>query len=261
MKFKTLLFLTLGIASLFSKPPIQVVKQGVLYKFVRTDHHTNHFAKRIFPTWENETFEVFSQVKDREKIAIDLGAWIGTTSIWLSKNFKHVIAVEPDPVSIQCLEQNLIASECDNVSICTKPIARAPEKLIFGPRGEGNRLNESTSTLKTSIDNPHDQILESVTLNQLVFDYVSNQPGLANEPIGFIKCDIEGGEEDILEDLLHFASHHQCPVLVSFHYSWWKKKNIEELSFLFQRFKTNCPTGDLCAYIAENPFTSILFRP
>ncbi len=40
-----------------------------------------------FKDWENDTFEVFEKVKNQEGIAIDIGAWIGTTAIWLSKNF------------------------------------------------------------------------------------------------------------------------------------------------------------------------------
>ena len=40
--------------------------------------------------WEPETFELFNYVKDSEGAAVDIGAWIGPTTIWLSNNFKHV---------------------------------------------------------------------------------------------------------------------------------------------------------------------------
>ena len=43
--------------------------------------------------WEANTFEVFNHVKKADKKAIDIGAWIGPTSIWLSKNFKEVLVV------------------------------------------------------------------------------------------------------------------------------------------------------------------------
>ena len=103
------------------------------YKFVQFDEPTDYFTRHIFQGWENETFLVFDKVKDKNKIAIDLGAWIGTTAIWLSKNFYHVIAVEGDTKSLECLALNLEAAECENVTVCSQPIYSTSEKVIFGP--------------------------------------------------------------------------------------------------------------------------------
>lgn len=82
---------------------IDITKNNVLHKFVPVDKSTDNFVKNIFPNWETDTFFIFDLFKDKNSVAIDLGAWIGTTSIWLSHNFHHVVAVEADKISLTCL--------------------------------------------------------------------------------------------------------------------------------------------------------------
>lgn len=234
---------------------IIVNKKNVLHKFVPFDHLTDTFVKYEFYKWENETFDVFDTVKDAQGIAIDLGAWIGTTAIWLSKNFYHVLAVDADRVSLECLKKNLKASECNNVSLCEKPIAKNNDNVIFGPRF--NVLNESTSCILRK----HEYTIQALTLQELVDNYIYSNPNIKSHKISFIKCDIEGGEEDIVDDILNFAYKNKVKVYLSFHLSWWKSKKISEYEYLFKYFKTNCPTSNVVEYIKQNPFTSLLFEP
>ena len=147
---------------------IIINKQDVEYKFVKFDEQTDHFAQNIFWNWENETFEVFNQVKNKEAIAIDLGAWIGTTAIWLSKNFDTVVAVEPDVKSLECMRRNLEASECTNVLICERPVSNSNKNIIFGPRGSA--LNESISYVKNEINNVNDYEAPSISFKKLIYD-------------------------------------------------------------------------------------------
>jgi len=243
---------------------ITVLKKNVVYKFVHFDKATDHFTQNVFPSWENETFDVFDKVKDPQGIAIDIGAWIGTTAIWLSKNFSHVIAIDADRVSLKCLALNLAASECNNVSICDRPIAQTSQKFIFGPRGD--ELNESISYIKEEMGtspahSTNDYIVRGLPFKQLVHDYIYANNRLPTQKISFIKCDIEGGEENIIEDLLYFAYFNKTKVYLSFHLSWWKSKKITDFEYLFKFFKTNCPRANICEYIKHNPFASLLFEP
>lgn len=252
------IFLSL-IIGIYAEEMIEVEKNGVLHRFVPCDARTDGFARHSFAGWESETFDVFEQVKDNQTIAIDLGAWIATTSIWLSNHFYHVIAVEPDRESLECLKKNLTASECDNVTVCEHPVSHRAQEVIFGPRG--NYLNESVSFVKPKIDNVNDYVVQSITLNELISQYVEQDPALYCKKVGFIKCDIEGGEEDILEDLLNFSLSTRCKVYISFHVSWWRSKNIGDFAPLFRRFRTDCGATDLAEYIRLRPFISILFEP
>lgn len=238
---------------------ITVIKNGVVHKFVRFDTKTDNFTENVFQDWQNSSFAIFEQVKDPDGIAIDLGAWIGTTAIWLSSNFKHVVAVECDKVSLTCLNQNVEASGCKNVIICDKPIADSIKDVIFGPRwGE---LNLSVSCMKDELSSPQDYVVLSTTFEQMLIDYVYNNKSLETKKISFIKCDIEGGEEEILEDVLHFAYNNKCPVYMSFHVHWWKSKSIKEFEYLFKYFKTGIESDKLSDYLEKNTFSSILFEP
>lgn len=238
---------------------IVVNKKDVLHTFVPFDTSTDHFVRDVFATWENETFDVFDQVKDPTGIAIDLGAWIGTTAIWLSKNFSHIIAVDADLVSLKCLRMNLAASQCSNVTVCERPVAEKSEKVVFGTRGDA--LNESISYIKKDFDKSDDYNVQSITFKQLIHDYIYKNEQLKSQKIAFIKCDIEGGEEDVIEDILYFAYHNKSKVYLSFHLNWWKSRRIGDFEYLFKFFKTNCPRADICAYLQQNPFASILFEP
>ena len=144
---------------------ISVVKNGALHTFVQPPE-TEYFTRNLFQNWEQETFQVFEKVKDSEGIAIDLGAWIGTTSIWLSKNFYHVISVEADYKSVESLSQNLSKSNCSNVSICNRPISEIAKIVIFGPSGGRGGLNESLSTIKTQSNSQLDYPVKAITLKQ-----------------------------------------------------------------------------------------------
>jgi FkbM family methyltransferase len=236
-----------------------VEKKGVTYRFSKEDLENDHFVTYDFPQWEEETFDVFDQVKDPEGIAIDIGAWIGTTAIWLSKNFNHVVAVEADKKSLESLERNLAASECQNVTVCPFPVAESREDVFFGPRG--SRLNESISCMKSQPDSPLDYVVKSLTFKQILFDHVYSNESLNGRKISFIKCDIEGGEEAILEDVLHFAYNNKVPVYMSFHLDWWRSKEIDSFKYLFKYFETGFSSDVLCSHIRANPFCSILFTP
>ena len=213
----------------------QCTKNGVDYVFGPMS--MSPWLVDNFATWEPETFSVFEQMRMPEGVALDLGAWIGTTSVWLSKNFKKVVAVECDPVSVRCLEDTLKLSGCTNVDIISKPISNKNTSVVFGPRK--STWNESMSCIKETETNQYDIRMDTITLKDLPYKF------------DFIKCDIEGGEEDILEDLLSYG----CPVYVSFHCDWWKSKNLSRFASLFSKFDV-----DAVPQILQNGFCSILFR-
>jgi 16S rRNA A1518/A1519 N6-dimethyltransferase RsmA/KsgA/DIM1 with predicted DNA glycosylase/AP lyase activity len=58
-------------------------------------------------TWEPFTFEIFNKFKDNNKVAIDIGGWIGPTTIYLSKIFKEVITIEADNIAFESLSKNV----------------------------------------------------------------------------------------------------------------------------------------------------------
>jgi len=226
-------------------------KHGIKHSFAYMNNEPiDNFVKNaFFSSWEEDTFNIFDQVKDINGIAIDIGAWIGTTSMWLSHNFKNVIAIEADKESLKYLKLNLLESKCNNVFIYEQPIGKSNKKVYFGPRG--SLLNESMSHIKNSKTNIHDIEIDSITFNDLKIP--------ENSYIKFIKCDIEGGEEDIVEELLNFSIKNNSQVWLSFHLDWWTDKNLQRFENIFKNFNTN--VSNPIDYIYKNPFGSILFTP
>lgn len=234
-------------------------REGVTYRLINMDvPATQTWLVNNFSIWEPFTFAVFKKVAAKEKICLDLGAWIGLTGIWLSKHFKHVICVEADKNSVVTLEKNLIASDCANYTIIPHPISNKKESIIFGPNSHlpHTTLNESTSQIKTERTSKDDYTMETQTLQDIVAGY--------EEELGFIKCDIEGSEETILSDILGLARKRRIDTYISFHISWWKDKNIQRFKDLFQGaycFDENfIKLRDPCTYLEGNPMGSIFIR-
>lgn len=246
--------------------PVTILKHGVWYTFVSDgDGCALNFVTNHFATWEPRTFEMFELCADSEKVAIDIGAWIGATGIWLSQRFRHVVLVEADPVSVEAMEANLVASGCRDVSIVRQPIAGSRQPVYFGPhRRRGGGLNESTSQAKQFRTSPLDLKMPSVTLADVL-----NKSSTRPNDVGLIKVDIEGGEEGILEDLFAFGRcNPECKLLVSFHISWWSDTNVARFKHLLDETRVispllssteNMKPASVSTLLQLDPFASVLF--
>lgn len=271
MKAKQTLFF-LHLSSLFihvlgsrENEFFSVEKSDVIHTFAKVNiDWIDNFIQNNFPSWENDTFEAFNKVKDKDGIAIDIGAWFGTTAIWLAKHFAYVVAIEADINSVEYLEKNLKASGCSNVIICNNAVSDDEKLVIFGPRltvQHGDLLNGSTSFVKNMSDASSDYLAQALPFHKIVDTYVTNNKEVCDRKVTFIKCDIEGGEEMILTDILEFALENNCKVWMSFHLPWWTEKKIADFADLFKKFSVDVPSQDVGEYLAENPFGSVLFEP
>lgn len=242
---------------------VTVEKRNVVHRFVKMGGvWVDDFTALYFKNWEEDTFDAFEMVADKNGIAIDIGAWIGTTSIWLSKNFHHVIAVEADKDSVVFLNKNLKESGCANVTLCNKALTHSNGYVFFGPRSSiSDSLNFSTSYVKDKPSSINDFKVPSITLDQFVAEYISKNEALKGHPVTFIKCDIEGGEEAILKEVLDYAHANNCRVWMSFHADWWKEKKIADFQKELDQFYAICPKGDVCELVQKNPFASVLLIP
>ena len=194
------------------------------------DYFIQNFSKE---NWERETFNVFKECANSNKCVIDIGAWIGPTSIWLSRNFKHVFAIEADPIALQALRGNLWNSNCNNVTIIDSPISAKCEKVFFGRNSfNGNSLGSSTSQMKMERKFEDDDELNSITLSQIL-DMINVSD------VSLIKVDIEGGEENIMEDLFLTCSAHKIDLYLSFHTKWWQDKNFHRFEHLYRMCKNH----------------------
>jgi FkbM family methyltransferase len=234
---------------------IAIYKEGVWHTFPY-----NPWVIQEFPHWEKEKFKVFRDVKTEFGSGIDvldIGAWIGTTTIWLSKNFNSVISVEADRKSLVALKGAISLSNCTNVTVCDRPIFSVTKDVIFGPPRE-SELNISISKIKSPSEtrSKYDYTVKSITLKQLLFDYTKEN----SCSVGFIKCDIEGAEEDIIEDLLQYCFFNNVPLYLSFHVPFWKDKNYQRFFPVLGYFETHDSGDKGLTVLGKEDFPSLLLK-
>jgi FkbM family methyltransferase len=184
-------------------------------------------------TWEPFTFDIFNKFKDKNKTAIDIGGWIGPTTIYLSKIFKEVITIEADNVAFESLSKNVKDNFCNNVILHNKAFHNSEtNNIIFGINTfkVEPTLGSSTSQTKTHSDNNTDYLIETIN----IFDIIKN---VDPNNIGLIKVDIEGGDEDVFEELMLVGSKYGWKIWISFHYGWWKNKDIDRFKHLIPLIK------------------------
>jgi FkbM family methyltransferase len=233
-------------------------KEGVLYNFADTTEQSwiHDWLVRSFPYWEPNTFKTFRAVVNSDKIAIDIGAWIGLTAVWLSKHFKHVVCIDADKKSVASLEKNLHASHCTNFNIINNAVYETRTRLTFGANNylPHASQNDSTSQLKSVATKPDDYVVSTITLSDIFNSYEPSS-------VGFLKVDIEGGEEHILSQLFTKCKTYKIPFLISFHIDWWQDKDIGRFSYLFENCSVQTDSlehvGDPVAYLKQHPFGSL----
>jgi len=213
----------------------------------------------IFPSgnWEPDTFEVFENCSDSQSTALDIGAWIGPTTIFLSKKFKKVISVEADSNAVISLKNNIKDNNCVNVDVIEKALYNNTSKKIFFGQNENNSdgLGDSMSQSRVTPINENDYYIDTITFREIITNY-------SQDKISFVKIDIEGGEENILNDLFIYGNLYGWKVWISFHYSWWKNKDTDRFLKYLPLIKkvsinnTEINNTDLFDYVHNNHFGS-----
>jgi FkbM family methyltransferase len=229
---------------------LKIYKNNELFFIENNENDQNlSFWKNIYNKWEDDTFEIFDKCLSTDKIFIDIGGWIGTTAMYGSRKSKHVYSIEADNGSFNDMMINLKTNCKNNYTLINKAIYNIDNiKIKFGKNIhlENSKLNDSTSHIYSADENTNDYYLaETITIEHIIKEYQINI-----SEISLIKVDIEGGEENILNELYDMHIKYNTPLYISFHHTWWKDKNLDRFTFL---------SSDVKNKIIQNPFTYIFF--
>jgi FkbM family methyltransferase len=190
-------------------PTKKIVKNNEeIYIKNDTKNQNYNFWTKYYPTWEQETFRIFDTHLQKDKVFIDIGGWIGTTCIYGSKKSKHVYVIEADPIAFADLSSNCTLNSNNITPIHRAIYNKSDTTVSFGKNKfiKNAKLNDSMSQIYTDTSNNDCFIVKTITLSTLIDEYNINP----NE-ISLIKVDIEGGEENILDNLFTF-NHYFCYV-------------------------------------------------
>lgn len=153
-------------------------------------------------TWEPETFKIFDKCLDPEKTFVDIGAWIGPTTLYAAPRSKQVFAFEPDPVAYRSLTQNLEFNKAENVVPYPVAVSNKWQGLNFGAKTQlGDSMSSEIWAKEGGMQVP------AVSLEAIVVDL---QPS-------FIKIDIEGGEKFLFENSILALSQWKPTIHLSLH--------------------------------------------
>jgi len=215
---------------------------------VKGDYSEMWFPAR-FHDWESGTFHILEYYKNKTKgnIYIDVGAWIGPTVLYAANIYKKVIAIEPDPVAIQRLEENLSVNNYDNIVLIKKGLSDKNGKSSFGGNGE---LGNSESTLlvadkeysswENSVWAKEQRESNIIEIETITIETLLLEQNISPSDISLIKMDIEGGELFVVSALETFLKTYKPVFYISLHYCFLKIEHIVYIVKILFCIYENC---------------------
>jgi len=143
--------------------------------------------------WDAETFIFFENFIRPDKSFIDIGGWIGTTTLEAyAYNPKHIYSIEADPANFQTLKynvhNNLMFDKTTLFNACLTDKKRANKSVLFGTANKElpNRSNQR-------LDNGSRIFVQTYN----AWKFLSKNCNLAD--VNTLNIDIEGSERLLTE--------------------------------------------------------------
>jgi FkbM family methyltransferase len=180
------------LSQMLRRQPVDFAKSRPMVSIIG-----DHISDRIRASglYEREILEflrdhVFDRALCGEQTALDVGANIGNHSIFFSDLFKKVVAFEPNPLARTILEVNAELNGVANIDLRATALSdkSGSSVLHFAP---GNLGAAHLATAGA-------QSMERKVKVELA---VGDEVVASEEPIGFIKVDVEGAELQVLQGL------------------------------------------------------------
>lgn len=150
----------------------------------------DRYLARMGHDFEPDLLELLGTFMDRSTGVADVGANIGLTTLFFAQNARQVVAFEPSPSTFRFLEQNVAASGHENCLLinCGLGNCRQDSEITFSTQ---DRSGAYVSTLVRPV---RDHVTERVLIDTL--DSVWRQRPV---PLDFLKIDVEGFEQEVIE--------------------------------------------------------------
>lgn len=177
-------------------------------KTIKYKHFTIHYNnKEAAISTFNEIFDdkyYLIKTNRESPLIIDGGANIGIATIFFKDMYPQarIICFEPDPNAFQVLSKNVEVNNLTNVTLINAALAKDNGIIDFygqihskEPDARGNSIVEAWG-LQRAVSNTIQ--VEAVKLSSYI-----------NEPVDLLKLDIEGAEQQVLEEVqgkLHFVN-------------------------------------------------------
>lgn len=157
-------------------------------------HYKNEFEVKflINEIFENNAYSFYTSKED--PFIIDCGSHIGISVLYFKKTYPRakIIAFEPDPISYGCLKQNIEVNHLTEVICCNIALSDS----IGSTHLYGDFSDNSESVGNSIIPGwgQRDRYSQKVVATDKLSRYL-------NQEIDLLKLDVEGAEQNILNDI------------------------------------------------------------
>jgi len=166
--------------------------------------------------WEPWTTELMDALLVPGSVFVDVGAWIGPLTIYAALACQaRVIAVEPDPVAFDALNDTIYRNALQDIETTSLAVTKSSgnHRLIQASDGA---WGDSMTRLGRG---RHGSTVRGATLPQILADM-----GVSPSEIGLVKIDVEGYEEQLMPRLGPWLGSLGIPLQVACHDVAPKKK-------------------------------------
>ena len=203
------------------------------------DHNDYQKFWNNFNNWENKDLDFVIEKAEKDKIFVDIGAWIGPYTLLAAKLGMKVYAFEPDKVAFEVLKKNIQLND----------FKHKPKIFNFGLSKKENiaylysNTEEFGKSESSTINYKNKQNSKKSEINLKKFFQEINKIKINNLPskIQILKVDIEGGEFFFEKDIYNFVKLNKLYCILSYHYMVFNKnkikKNFLKLRTLFYQLK------------------------
>lgn len=217
-KIKLKYFIFLGNYSFFIKK-----------KLIKTNpHHYSFWYKVKKNTWEKNNLLIFEKFISKDDEYLDIGSWIGPTTIQASFFTKNLTCIEADPVNFFYLNDNLKRNNLEKVKLYNFPIVSNTGLVNFKFENDGSSAREINDK-----ENKINYYLNGISWKKFIQE-------IGYKKFDFIKIDIEGGEYFLILDIKDYIFKFKPTIYCSFH-PFIKKdlhnKNIRKIKDIFSIYK------------------------
>jgi FkbM family methyltransferase len=177
-------------------------KPGLFYRTLNT--HAEHAPTKITRNgkiWERKLYDQYKEILKPDDIAIDVGGYIGTHSLPMSRLCWAVYVFEPNTELFQVIVDNIALNQIDNVIPNNVAIGLPDNSVDFYEREDG------TSRIATRPIKGNKKEIKTYSLD----DYMD----LTNVPsCKLIKIDVEGHEYEVLEGAKNLIEKYKPYILI-----------------------------------------------
>ncbi|NEN24328.1 FkbM family methyltransferase [Cryomorpha ignava] len=223
---------TIANSESFSEIPIQNISVGNINFNVHPLNQPDFWNLVNKGDWEPETYAVFDRFIKADTVFLDIGAWIGSTSLYGAQLAKETHAFEPDPVAFSELKSNKEAnaeySWAKKLMIYPKAVSQFNGTAHLGSKNNGG---DSMSSMLFADEN------KSWKVETIDLDSFLKAKNLEGQPL-FIKMDIEGGEYELLPSLKVSLQKNKTFLFLSLHPEFLLQSIRAETNGKFRELKT-----------------------